>query len=80
MSIDLQYGTRKFPLSITTFADIIWEEYNGRIRYIKHPTKYVLTHQLNDDEIKEFRWVKLSAVPYNGSRFNKRHLKVTFSG
>lgn len=52
------------PLKIGYVAERIWrEDHNtGEVTFVKHrqfpPDGYVL----NDDDIKEFRWIKLKAV------------------
>jgi len=43
-------------------ATIAWHEYDGVIKYIKHPKLDTFTYVFNDSDIKQFRWIKLQAM------------------
>lgn len=61
-SINFDFGSRDFPMIAAMFATILWEEKDNKIRFVKHPSRSPDHHILTDDEIKQFRWIKLSAV------------------
>jgi hypothetical protein len=55
------------PIIMMFHADIVWRETGDKVVFLKHRYIDHYNYTINDEDIKRFRWVKLSAVDVSKS-------------